>query len=214
MKKSRLIKITLGATLTLTFAGLAGASEKVAFYLHGKGIDDGKSTEGYESNVAYLESKGFKVISEPRKPGQIRKPPKDHEKYSKTLAEKIEGLISQGTDPSDITVVGYSRGATLAMLTSGYVANENVNYALLAGCVDASGPYGRAAKWQQQFAKKLKGNFLSIYESSDKAFASCQNLFSLGGVTQTEVKLNTGEGHKLFYKPESSWTSVMDDWTK
>lgn len=220
MKRSQLKQPLLTASRTilgtalaaLCFASTANAADKYVFYLHGKGIDDGGSTGGYESNVSALKELGYNVVSEPRKSGMIRKPPEDLENYAKDTAQEITKLISSGVPASDITVMGYSRGGVLTLLTSSYLNNDQVNYVVLAGCVASDGPYKRATNWQLKHAKGLKGNFLSIYEASDDGFASCDKVFSAGSVKQQEVKLDTGKGHKLFYEADDSWMNSFNEW--
>ncbi|MDI1353484.1 MAG: alpha/beta hydrolase [bacterium] len=183
--------------------------QHIVFYLHGrivevKGADAVDSINGfgayqYRAILDTLNAHKFKVISEVRpKTTEVRD-------YSQKLAKQILDLISAGTNPSHITVIGASKGALIAMLTSGLVKNPAVNYVFMAACSqDNLVSYPEI---------NFYGNILSISEKSDQ-YHDCSN-FTKGvqGVTHyKELELSTGLRHGFFYRPIPEWLVPAMAW--
>lgn len=61
---------------------------------------------------------------------------------------------------------------------------------------------------------RLKGDFLSIYATSDFIAISCQNVFSQAriGISNTEITIKSDKGHRLFFQPEDIWTGPVMTW--
>lgn len=181
-------------------------SAKYLFYLHGKIVEDQSAKAVSEQNGTYeydkivegFRDEGFNVLSEAR--------PKDTdvEKYAEKIAAQIRELLKNGVAPENITVVGASKGAFIALLVSTFVKNKNVNYVILAGC-----------GVNDEFLKlaNLYGNVLSIYEKSDTT-GSCQRLFddAEGLNKRREIMLETGLAHGFIYKPMREWLVPTLNW--
>ena len=63
---------------------------------------------------------------------------------------------------------------------------------------------------------RLKGNFLSVYATSDKVAGSCITDFSQAkqGVSIKEIALENAAGHQLFFKPTDVWFEPVIGWLK
>lgn len=80
----------------------------------------------------------------------------------------MNALYQAGVPAKHITVVGASKGAGITIYISHMLANNEVNYVLLAICNPDN---LKAFNHDQVF---LYGNVLSIYDSSDELAGSCQ----------------------------------------
>jgi len=187
-------------------AQTANKNAKYLFYLHGKIVEDQGvkavseryGAYEYEKIVEGLRAEGFNVVSEPR--------PKDTdvEAYAAKVAEQVRQLLKDGVAPENITVVGASRGAFIAMVASTYLKNKNINFVIIAGC-----------GVNEEFLKlvNLHGNVLSIYEKSDSV-GTCQPVFddAEGINKRKEVMLETGLAHGFIYRPMKEWLIPVLDW--
>lgn len=180
--------------------------QKYLFYLHGKIVEDQGASAVSERYGAYeydkiiegFRAEGFNVVSE------VRPKNTDVEEYAGKIAEQIHGLLEEGVAPENITVVGASRGAFIALVASTFVKNKNVNYVIVAGC-------GVSKEFLNLI--NLYGNVLSIYEKSDTT-GSCRAVFddAEGLNKRKEIVLETGLAHGFIYKPMREWLVPTLDW--
>ena len=189
------------------------------FYLHGKGIDEGSSSaqDPYRRTVQALSEQDFIVISEMRRSGVIRKFPDDHEKYASKIADEVKTLLAAGVPASNILVSGYSRGGTLTLMVSGMVDNPDVRFIVMAGCISEHGAYKKALpSIHERYSSRLKGRFLSLRDSGDEDFGSCESHFgrASGPLDYKEVVLSTGKGHLAFHEPAAEWIQPIVEWTR
>lgn len=188
-------------------------SERYMFYLHGKIVEDlglpAFSPEygeyKYEEILEALESFGFHIISEQR--------PKDADgwEYARRTSQQLEELLAAGVPPSSITVVGASKGASIATAVSYLVGDPDVNYVLLGSCHPTL-----IDEWTKQ-GVTLSGNVLAIYDIADDEYSgSCQELFdSSGGKGLSrfdELVLEVGTGHRILYEPIPEWVIPTVQW--
>lgn len=170
------------------------------FYLHGLIIEEkGRRPRHpqygvyeYEAVLAALARRGATVISEVRKPGtRIGR-------YAERVVAQIEALRRAGVPDAHITVVGFSKGGTIARHISARLAAP-IRYAVLASC---PGPVPKGHPGQAT----LHGEVLSLREESD-AVPSCQPLFKRSAATATtrEVVVQIGGSHGAFYRPHPTW---------
>jgi hypothetical protein len=154
----------------------------------------------YEQILATFKQNGFKVISEARDQST------NVERYAATLADEIRALLIAGVPAKHITIVGASQGSWIAMLTSTYLQNPNVNFVLIAAC--SADP---------AFLKmvNLHGNVLSIYEKTDLAQSCVEYRKDATGVRDwKEVEVNTGLKHGFLFRPLKEWTDPAIAWAK
>jgi hypothetical protein len=200
--------LTLGAIYN-TLPQDINPDGQYVFYIHGKIIED----EGinavspqygpYEVNeiLQYLSEAGFNVIAE------IRSGPTDVDTYSDRLASQVKSLIATGVPSHHITVVGFSKGAAITILTSAKLDNPDLNFVLIAICGEDT---------NSTTAARLSGRILSLYEKSDDYGASCRKLAQESpGVTQfDEIEFSTGKQHGAFYAADPTWLDPMIEWIR
>ena len=187
-------------------------AKRYLFYLHGKIIEEQgipviSHDYGEYEYIAILEKLGgygFVVMSEQR--------PKDTDgaEYAKKIREQVTTLLDAGVPATNITVVGASKGAGIAVYVSHLLENDQVNYVIMAICHP---DVVESFKHDQIF---LVGNVLSIYDSADEFAGSCRELFSFSegkGISRCdEIVLNIGSGHGILYKPLDEWILPTVQW--
>jgi hypothetical protein len=179
-------------------------SEKYIFYLHGS-VEEGEgSTEKYEAAVDAIAESSATVISEVR--GDT-----DPNAYAEKLKGQVNTLISKGVPAKNITISGFSKGSIIALASAGAINNPNVNFVLLAGC---------SAFLNEKYGvdpTKAVGRFLSIYDSGDEKFESCDGIIKPSDKLKfEETDLDSGKGHKVFRIPKEKfieqWRDPLVDW--
>jgi hypothetical protein len=149
---------------------------------------------------ALFEGGGYNLIAVQRKKNL------PFETHVSQLEAWVHELRKAGVPPSRITIVGFSRGAQITAVASGHLASEGINTAILAICsdsdfVDDSGT-----------PVVFGGNFLSMYETSDR-YGSCGKLGKRGHLTSfKEVAISTGKAHGAFYEPRAEWVKPLKAW--
>ena len=201
-------KIFLTLLLIMMATGISLA-QKYVFYLHGaivEGQGDGVVSPyfgkyQYEDILQAFRKAGFTVKSE------VRKANTDIPSYAKNIAKQIEELLQQGTPPKNITVIGASKGALIAMHVSTFLHNSDINFVFLAACNDGN--------FDSFPAISFYGNILSIYEKSDNIGESCirfKNKSQAGIKNYKEIAINTGLQHGFLFKPLPEWVDPAIAW--
>lgn len=181
------------------------SAQKHVFYLHGR-IVEIQGAEAFETSNGYgayqyqaildsLSSKGLIVHSE------LRPASTKIEDYALKISIQIKNLLAQGVAASDITVIGASKGAAIAMSCSAIIKNRDIRYVWLAGCCET-------------LEQNYSGRILSIYESSD-ACGTCSipNRTDKNLIAKfEEIQLNTGLRHGFIYGPRKEWLSPALAW--
>jgi len=187
----------------------AADTARYVYYLHGKIVEDsgprGLSPRfghyDYPGIIAALRRGGLTVISE------IRAKDTDPSLYANKVVVQIRRQIARGVPASHITVIGASKGAVIATLVSSRLQNRRVRYVLLADCND----------WLiRTFNPHVSGGILSIYEASDDIAGTCRPLVKRSPAVTTfrEIRLNTGLGHGIVYRPLPAWVTPAVQWAK
>ena len=192
---------------------LPGSIDKQAsylFYLHGQIIEElGIRPEHpqwgiyeYEQILDSLKHEKTVVISEARAKGT------DVEKYAQKIMKQVKILLTAAVPAGQITVIGASKGAIIAMRVSTLLKNKSVNFVTIAACND----------WVlENYDLNLHGNILSIYEESDTRNGSCEAEYfrrSEGINRFREIRLKTGLGHGVLYKPLRAWIEPTLEWAR
>ena len=182
---------------------------RYVYYLHGKIVEDsgprGVSPRfgayDYPGVIAALKAGGLTVVSE------VRPRDTDPSAYADKVAADIRRRLAAGVPPSHITVAGASKGSVIASLVSTRLQHRGVRYVLLAICND----------WLiRTWRPRLSGDVLSIYEASDDVGQSCRKLVRRSpAVTRfSEIRLTTGLGHGIVYRPLPAWVRPTVAWAK
>ncbi|MGB3852754.1 MAG: alpha/beta hydrolase [Tunicatimonas sp.] len=210
--------ITLGLLISYAVASalhqdepspISAANERHLFYLHGRIVEEQGAEAvserfgpyAYQEILKVFADSGFVVRSE------VRAQNTDVHQYADRITGQIEELLDAGVVPQRITVVGASKGAVIAMLTSTKLQNPAVNFVLIAGC---------NAWAEENLAVNLCGRILSIFERSDELGRSCETIFSASScepVTR-EIELNTRKEHGILYQPLPEWVEPTVRWAK
>jgi len=166
--------------------------EKYVFYSHGYG--------GLSPTIK-------KAISDPDYNLIVyeRTPYTNPKNYSANLAAQINELISHGVKPENITLLGFSDGGVISILTSLKLKNDNINVIILAGC---------AGIVKVDPSIEVYGHVYSIYDNEDVLAGSCQYLIdrSKHNKSFTELAINTGEGHTAFKMVLTDWIEPVKRW--
>jgi len=197
-------------TITIGVPEKIDPAQKYLFYLHGAIVSQMGAENAVSKYYGHYEyqkildtfaSHRFHVISE------VRPKNTKEEKYASKLKRQIKTLIKAKVSPENITVVGASLGAYIAIETAYKLKNKRVKFALLGLCSKyAVGYYGK-------YRGKLRGNFLSIYEASDQK-NSCKEIFTpLNKKARfKEITLEMGNSHGFLYKPFDEWVLPLVEW--
>ena len=145
------------------------ADAHYVLYLHGRIIEDAgirptHAEYGVYEYVAILDAlaaRGYKVISEVRPSGAATA------EFGPRVVDQVRQLIARGVPPSRITVIGFSKGGSLAILAAAALEEPEVNFVFLAAC----------GEWVFDAGIEVVGRVLSIYERSDAFGKSCSPLF-------------------------------------
>lgn len=183
---------------------------RYAVYLHGRIVEDAgpaRPTDPqfgvyeYPQILDALSDAGFQVISEPRPKGT------DWVAYARTVAGQVEQLLAAGVPPENVTVIGFSKGGGIAVLTSALLKNERVNFVFMAICADWLFPREDV---------DVRGRILSLYEASDTLAGSCAPLFerATSPVRHAELRLETGAGHGAFFRVRREWLAPVVRWAR
>ncbi|MFK7972382.1 MAG: hypothetical protein AB8F95_18580 [Bacteroidia bacterium] len=180
---------------------------KHIFYLHGRiievqGVDAVSEKFGeyhYNDIIDSLKSTGAVIHNE------VRTTQTDFQTFCIRTSGEIDRLIAKGVKPEDVTVIGASKGAVMAM----NISNMNihpVNYVLLA----ANNAYiEREQQWN------LHGRILGIYERSDSLAGRPYDHWitvSSNAVEFEQIEINTGLGHGFLYQPLEAWLRPVKKW--
>ena len=174
------------------------------FFLHNYYVE----TQGPNGACKYYDilqtfaDSGFKVISEVRS-GEIVP-----SEYAKKIVQQVKRLLDAGVAPEHITIAGHSKGGVIAICVASQLENPKIRYIIMAGCGI------KTLEPDYPDFTGLKGNFLSVYASSDSIASSCNELFSKANkeISNKEVKLESEKGHKLFFAPEDIWIEPVMVW--
>lgn len=182
-------------------------SARYLFYIHGRIIEEQGvrpthprfGVYEYEEILETFADLGFVVISEVRPSGADVAP------WAERVAGQVRRLIEGGVPPTQITVVGFSKGGAIAIFASSELADDRLNFVFMGAC----GPWvGRHPDLVPH------GRLLALRESSDDLVGSCADLFARdtdGGVRR-EVVTDLGGGHGAYYRPLPEWVDEVVAW--
>ena len=183
-------------------------STKYVYFFHNQFLE-GKTPEDihdqygkveYEEILEYLEGENRKVISE------IRPADVDFDAYVKKKSDEIKTLIEEGVNPSDITLIGTSKGGYITQSISSGLRNKQINY-VIVGAFNTMD--NQSFQWH--------GNFLNIYDVSDSYGVSAQGKADASGEQIghfKEVRLNTGMDHGFLFKAMPLWLEPAKQWSE
>ena len=201
--------IALSLTACATAVSAPPETPHYLYYLHGKIIEDfgpqGVSPRfgpyDYSGIIRAFERAGLSVVSE------VRPKDTDVSSYAEKVVTDVRSKLAAGVPASSITIVGASKGSVIAMLISSRLRNDGIRYVFLANCND----------WMERtFAPRFTGEVLSIYEASDDIGQSCRPIAQRSPALKRfeEIRLETGLGHGVVYRPLTDWMDPAAGWAK
>jgi pimeloyl-ACP methyl ester carboxylesterase len=200
-----------GQSVTETLPEKIDPAEKYLFYLHGgvvqqQGVNAVSQHYGEYKFLDILDSlshRGFNVISE------VRPKEMDEVTYARKLESQIDTLFTAGVSPQNISIVGASLGAYIALETALILKKPQINYALLGLCSEYD------LEYFSKYKHELHGKFLSIYESTDEK-GPCQKLFTdlPPNSSFKEIWLDMGNSHAFLFKPYPEWINPLVHWIR
>ncbi|MBX2871851.1 MAG: alpha/beta hydrolase [Saprospiraceae bacterium] len=196
--------------LLLLYAGNLAAQKQLIF-LHNRWVEDHTLDEAHpdfgicewQAITDHFVAAGFQITADLRPSGT------DARQYAAKVVQQIDSLISAGTAPSDITVVGTSKGGFIAMFTSSLLQNPAVNFVFIGCCFDNL--------IEEQPDLQFCGRILSIFEESDEWSQSCRRAkrYSRSKISQfKELTLKTGLRHGFLFKAMPEWLGPTVEWAK
>lgn len=203
-------------TLYEDIPGEPKVDEKYIFYLHGGLIEERGLGATHRKHGKYeyfkiaraLTARGHNVVAKARikSVGNMT--------YAEKVANQIKRLIRHGLPAENITVVGHSKGAAIAMLISSILEEPKVNFVFMAGCAKKRSLFrGSFDRFLKKRGSWVEGRLLSLYDKSDTISGSCEDLLKRADSTEgAEFTFNTGRGHGLFYRPDNIWVDKVLDW--
>lgn len=214
MQSVQTLTPTAGSDLSAyAFPDSINPAAKYLFYLHGRIIEDQGihavspdfGEYQYEAILDKFANHGFAVISEQRPKNT------DGTKYAGRIVGQVKALLEAGVPAANITVVGASKGAGIAIEVSHFLENEEVNFVIMAICHPDN-----VAEFMQN-GTSLYGNVLSIYDFAETDYAgSCKELFEFsegrGLARHDELVLRVGTGHGILYQPLDEWILPAVQW--
>ena len=204
------LSIADGQSITTDIPEKIDVSKKYIIYLHGaivqqlgaeKAVSPKHGRYEYNKILEAFRKRGFNVISE------VRPKNTDVSKYAVKVSKQVKTLQKRGVSQENIILVGASLGAYITIEAADILKKEKVKFVLIGLCSEY------ALGYYSKHKNKLRGNFLSIYESSDEK-GSCKPLFNPKHRKSkfAEVKLNMGNGHGFLYKPYDEWVIPLVNW--
>jgi hypothetical protein len=138
---------------------------------------------------------------------EIRTKDTDVKIYATKISREIDSLINSGIPSRNITIVGASKGALIAMNIS-HINKHNINYVFLAGNNDYQ---EKNNDW------KFHGQILCIYDLSDDIAGENYNYWKEKPNYSTifeQLEIKTNLGHGFLYKPLKEWINPTKEWIK
>lgn len=121
-------------------------------------------------------------------------------KPEKPVASVILFACGEGVPAKNNTVSGFSKGSIITLAAAGLINNSNINYVLPAGCSEELND-----KYNVD-ASKAGRRILSIYDSGDEQFESCEDTIKPSTkIKFEETDLDSGKKHKVFRIPNKKF---------
>jgi hypothetical protein len=207
MKKILLLFIILTVQFSCKSKYSETNNQRQIFYIHGRIIEqqgkDAYSEEfgkyEFDSIISALQFDKSIVHYE------VRKENVEPKEYAVKISKQIDSLIHSGFKPTNITVIGASKGAIIASNVSDLNSNP-INYVFLAG----NNEYQEMNNnW------KFHGQVLCIYDLSDGIAGKNYDYWKNNGNYATkfeQLELKTDLGHGFLYKPLIAWLEPTKKW--
>jgi pimeloyl-ACP methyl ester carboxylesterase len=196
--------------------GVSGdaARPRHLIYLHGRIVQEQQIKRPRHPEFGYYElekildtfrSRGF-VVS-----GEIRPKSASVSDSADRVVQQVRKLLESGVPARDVTVVGASMGAEIALLASARLQNPDVRFGVLGACLSET-----AKTLLAEEGKAPSGHLLAIREASDEFTKTCtpwsdDTRFG-ASLIASEIVLHTGLRHGFLYRPLPEWVTPVIAW--
>lgn len=192
--------------LAMSVAQSAHADGDLVIYLHNAWYEKHKDGKPHPKFGVYHLEDIHKALGEGvdfRAPE--RGPDADPTEAAKDVVALIRAELAAGRKPSNVKVIGASKGGVIAMVASTMLAESDVRWVVIGGC--SAGPL-------KTFAPKLTGHVLSIYEDSDTIGGPCPENDALSAATTrfNQIRTQTGLDHGFLFSANAVWVTPATDW--
>ncbi|HSB61647.1 MAG TPA: hypothetical protein VLI67_08000, partial [Vicinamibacteria bacterium] len=199
-------------------AGIAAdaARPRHLIYLHGRIVQEQQDPRPQHPRFGYYElekildafrERGF-VVS-----GEIRPRSASVSDSADLVVERVRRLLRSGVPAAEVTVLGGSMGAAIALLASTRLQEPDLRFCVLGACLSET-VRGLLA----EEGKGPSGRLLSIREASDESTLGCpswKNGIQPGArLVVREIVLDTGLGHGFLYRPLPEWVKPVIEWAE
>lgn len=197
--------------LTIQFSCKSKFSEtdntKQIIYIHGRIIEQ-QGENAYSEEFGKYELDSIISALEFEKSVvhyEIRTENVEPKEYANKISKQIDSLILLGIKPTNITIIGASKGAIIASNVSDLNSNP-INYVFLAG----NNEYQELNNnW------KFHGQVLCIYDRSDNIAGKNYDYWQNNENYTTkfeQLELTTNLGHGFLFKPLDAWVEPTKKW--
>ncbi len=182
------------ASVAAVSAGPIDPTAKYIFYFHPRfppGSTDRLASVGYdyEGTLAALRAEGFTVVSEVR-PQEL---PWIEE--ADRSAPAVRKLLDAGVPASHITLVGFSKGAVIALMIGARLGEADIRIVGLSTCSSSWANNEEITFHSTQFV----GRILLLDDAGKSPITRC------GIAGALEKQFSEGQGVALFLKPRDIW---------
>jgi pimeloyl-ACP methyl ester carboxylesterase len=202
-------------SLAFSMTGAGGRSEppRHLIYLHGRIVQEQQSARprnprfgDYELNqiLVTFRGRGF-VVS-----GEIRNRAASESDSADLVVAQIRRLLETGLPARQVTIVGASMGAGIALVASARLQDPDVRFCVLGACLSENVRRILASE-----GKAPSGRVLSIREASDESTEPCPPWSGdpgSGSLLAREIVLRTGLSHGFLYRPLPGWVDPAVEW--
>jgi len=128
------------------------------------------------------------------------------------VVREVQRLLSSGVPPNQVTVVGASTGARVALAASARLQEPEMSFSVLGTCLvdDVRDLFAREGK-------RPRGRLLAIREVSDDVVGLCpawKDDPAVRSLYVREIVLHTRRSHGFLYFPLQEWVSPLVEWVR
>ena len=209
-----LLALAVVAAGSLPVVASDPAPPRHLIYLHGRIVQDQQSARprhprfGYyemEAILAAFRGRGFTVS------GEIRPKSASVGDSADRVVAQVRRLLESGVPVDNVTVVGASMGASIALVAAARLQQPGLRLAILGACLSRS-----AEEMLARGGRGPTGHVLSVREESDALTEPCPSWKDeprrFPSLEAREIVLQTGLGHGFLYGPRPEWVDPVVEW--
>ena len=96
------------------------------------------------------------------------------------------------------------------MVSAARIRNNAIKFGILAGCGAEGSAFRRSyMRFTKRRAKNIRGRFFVAWDADDNKGRECDLAMRKANVEYRNLEFKTGDGHKLFFKPNPVWIKPL-----